>query len=57
MTFDAWFAAMTWGIFFVVWIPYNYVKYKRNTRIAKIKRRAHLFSCKYRMLKELKDAG
>lgn len=57
MTVDAWLAAITWGIFCAVWIPYNYVKCKRNTRIAKIKRKSHLFACKYRMLKELKDAG
>lgn len=55
MTFDAWFAALTWGSLLFVWIPYNYLRYRRNIRIAKIKRRAHLFSCKYRMLKELKD--
>ncbi len=55
MTPDAWFAVITWGILLFVWIPYNYLRYRRNIRIAKAKRRAYTFASKYRTVKELKD--
>ncbi len=53
MTFDAWLAVASWGVFAVLWLPYEYIKYRRNRKIAAVRRKAYLFSCKYKMLKRL----